>query len=168
MLSIHARALPFDQQDLVPLGFKATVAGTYTIGLDHFDGLFQNQAVYLEDKLLQVVHDLKTGSYDFASEVGSFNNRFQLRYNNLALANPSFDFTADSIIVYKQNEQLVIHSGKTVLSKVEVFDARGRLIATKSNLNTTEVRMEAGVSNQVLLVRLYAKDGGMVTKKILY
>lgn len=168
MLSIHARALPFDQQDLVPLGFKATVAGTYTIGLDHFDGLFENQAVYLEDKLLQIVHDLKTGSYDFATEVGSFNNRFQLRYTNQSLANPSFDFTADSIIIYKQNEQLVINAGKNVLSKVEVFDTRGRLIAAKSNINNAEVRIAAGVSNEVLLVRLYSKNGGMVTKKVLY
>src|SRR5690606_20326002 len=50
-LTIQGRSLPFDSQDTVPLGYKTTIAGTFEIGLDHFDGLFEGQDVFLKDKL---------------------------------------------------------------------------------------------------------------------
>ena len=56
--SVQARALPFQDTDLVPLGFKATTAGDYTISIDHVDGLFADgQPIYIEDKYLNIIVD---------------------------------------------------------------------------------------------------------------
>ncbi|WP_245569852.1 YDG domain-containing protein, partial [Flavobacterium soli] len=40
-LVIQGRALPFDNQDQVPLGYKTTLIGTLTISIDHLDGLLE-------------------------------------------------------------------------------------------------------------------------------
>ena len=39
--AIQGRPLPFDTSDVVALGFKVEVAGSYTISINHFDGLFE-------------------------------------------------------------------------------------------------------------------------------
>ncbi|RYE18781.1 MAG: hypothetical protein EOP51_21230, partial [Sphingobacteriales bacterium] len=79
-LEIQGRALPFDNADLIPLGYTSPTEKVITIGIDHLDGLFENNDVFLEDKLLGIISDLKISPYSFASAAGTFNDRFVLRY----------------------------------------------------------------------------------------
>ena len=51
--AIQGRSLPFELSDVVAMQFKAENAGTYTIAIDHVDGLFTgDQAIY--DELVPV------------------------------------------------------------------------------------------------------------------
>jgi len=164
--AVQGRPLPFDATDVVPLGFKTPTAGSFTIALNNLDGLFasNNQAVYLKDNLTNTIQDLTAGSYQFATEVGTFNNRFEIVYENLlATQNPTF--TENSVVVYQQDQQVVVNTGKTTIAKVQVYDISGRLLVTKSNVNATEVRFAAGTANQVLLVKVTSASGAVVTKK---
>ncbi|WP_281322899.1 T9SS sorting signal type C domain-containing protein [Flavobacterium aestivum] len=79
-LVIQGRALPFDKTDKVPLGYKTTVEGTFTISIDKVDGVLASQAVFVEDKVTNVIHNLKNGAYSFSTQKGVFNDRFVLRY----------------------------------------------------------------------------------------
>ncbi|MGQ7946087.1 hypothetical protein [Flavobacterium sp. WC2509] len=81
-LTIQARGLPFLDTDEVPLGYKAKIEGEFQISIDHFDGLFVDQAVFLKDKTTGVVHNLKNGAYTFTTSIGRFNDRFVLLYVN--------------------------------------------------------------------------------------
>src|SRR5690606_35198786 len=85
ILGIQGRALPFDHNDLVPLGYSSTVVRNFTIGIDRVDGLFDNQDIFLEDRQLNLIHDLKHQPYVFTADVGTFNDRFVLRYTNSSL-----------------------------------------------------------------------------------
>jgi hypothetical protein len=38
--AIQGRSIPFDAADIVPMQFKAATAGTFSIAIDHVDGLF--------------------------------------------------------------------------------------------------------------------------------
>src|SRR5690606_29882183 len=70
---IQGRALPFDDNDVVQLGFRAVQAGSFTISLSDFDGIFaEGQDIYLKDSFTQTEHNLKEGSYEFISEEGVF------------------------------------------------------------------------------------------------
>lgn len=75
---IQGRALPFFDDDIVPLGFKSTSVDNYNISIENFDGLFENQEIYLKDNYLNVLHDLKQGNYTFSSNAGTFNDRFEV------------------------------------------------------------------------------------------
>jgi hypothetical protein len=166
--AIQGRALPFDNTDIVPLGFKAITAGTYTIGLDHADGLFADvaQDIFLKDNADNSTHDLRAGNYTFATEAGSFNNRFEIVYQStLAVTNPVWD--ANQVIVYKQGNDLIINSGKVVMANVKVFDIRGRLLVQKDHVNSSETKLFAGTTNQVLIVKITSDDNNEVTKKVI-
>ena len=166
---IQGRALPFESTDVVALGFKSELAGTYTIALNSFDGtIFEtnNQAIYLKDNLTNTVHDLRAGSYNFATEAGVFNNRFEVQYDNfLSVGNASL--TANTVAVYKQNQEIVVNAGNIKLAKVQIYDIRGRLLVEKSNIDGSEVRLNAGASNQVVLVKVTSANNEVVTKKIV-
>jgi hypothetical protein len=77
---IQGRALPFDKNDRVPLGYKSTLQGEFVITIDEADGVLGNQPVFLEDKLTGKIHNLKNGPYSFTTQIGSFDDRFTLVY----------------------------------------------------------------------------------------
>ena len=165
--TIQGRALPFTTTDTVPLGFKTNAAGNYTIAIDHVDGLFSTgQAIYLKDNFLNIVTDLGTGSYSFASAIGIFNSRFEVVYQStLAVTNPTF--TANSVIAFNDNGEIKINSSSTVMDQVRLYDIQGRLLVEKKQINANETRINTTVSNQVLLLEITAITGTKVIKKII-
>lgn len=165
-LVIQGKALPFNDLDQVPLGYKSTLNDTFSIRIDHFDGLFDNQNIYLEDRLLNIIHDLKLSPYVFTSGIGTFDNRFVLRYTNglLGIANPNFD---SQIAAYLTHEKLVIHTSE-LLSEVALYDISGKLILTeilelpKKNFETTFHGAEG-----VYIAKIKFQNGKFATKKLI-
>ena len=166
-LTIKTNGLPFNNQDVHIIGYTAPIAGNFEINLPSFDGLFLNQNIYLEDKLLGVLHDLKLSPYSFASDAGDFDNRFVLRFTDTTLSNNNFEFDQSNLIVYKNNNQLVINSGMTIMSDVKIFDVTGRLIFEKNNLNKSDFKLDLETSNQVLIIQIKSIDGKTISKKIM-
>jgi hypothetical protein len=164
-LSIQGRSLPFSDLDEVPLGFYAATTGNFTINLYDFDGLFLNQNIYLKDKALDIIHDLKQVSYVFRSDAGTFNERFVLVYRNQPLNSNSFSFNANDVIVYKPNKDLHVDAGKTVMKSIKVFDIRGSLLLQKEAINANKTSFNVGRTNQVLLIEITSIEGVKVTKK---
>jgi hypothetical protein len=168
-LAIQGRGLPFEVTDQIPLAYKTTVATSYTIRLSQFDGLFENQDIYLEDQLLNIIHNLKDSDYTFNTEVGTFENRFVLRYTNSTLGIDTPSFSENTVVVYRNGQGLFVSSGVVAMSQVSVFDIRGRLLADQKQVNATEtVFSNLPETQQVLLVKIKAENGVEVTKKVLY
>lgn len=166
--AIQGRSLPFDASDSVPLAFKAANSGNYSIALDHVDGLFSNraQAIYLKDNLTNNEHNLKDGAYYFVSEAGTFNSRFTIVYQK-SLANQNLSFNENSVVVYKQGQELIINSGKTILSNVKVYDTRGRLLISKDNINSSQIRINDIQTREILIVKITSDENIIVTKKVV-
>ncbi|MDR6966764.1 hypothetical protein J2X31_000762 [Flavobacterium arsenatis] len=169
-LTIQGRALPFNNQDEVPLGYKSTLNGTLTISIDHFDGLFEGQGIYLEDKLLNIVHDLKASAYNFTTTTGTFNQRFVLRYlPSEQLSNPSHENIANGLIVYQEDNKITIKSQLESLEQVTVYDLLGRTIFDKATIGKNEFSIENVVMNeQPLIIKVKLANGQIVNKKIVY
>ncbi|MFZ4680708.1 MAG: T9SS sorting signal type C domain-containing protein, partial [Flavobacterium sp.] len=165
---IQGRSLPFDDNDLVPIGYKAINSGIYKIAIAAVDGLFYNgQSIYLEDKLLNVIHDLRSAPYSFETESGIFEDRFVLLYTSVALGVPVF--TENTIVVYKNETGLIINSGSIPMKSVAIYDVTGRLITSRKEIYATQTRFTTLPStNQVLLVQITSETGVKVTKKVVY
>jgi hypothetical protein len=169
-LAIQGRALPFEVNDQVPMGYKTTIAGSFEIALSNFDGLFVDQGIYLEDKLLNIIHDLKGGSYSFTTEAGTFNDRFLLRYTDgAALANNDLTANENKVVVFKNDSGININSSNMIMSSVKVLDIRGRLVHQKNNINsTTTVLSNLNIQEGVLVIQITLEDGQIVNKKIIF
>lgn len=168
-MSIQGRPNPFDVNDKVQIGVRIPSAGNYTIAIAALDGIFAtNQKVYLEDKQLNVIHDLKSAPYVFSSELGTFNNRFELRYtSDNALSNPTFNIE-NSVIVSVKDNNATVTSTQEVIRKVEVFDVLGRTVLTKNDCNSMQVAINKNlVRNQVAVFKIHLQNGQIVTKKVI-
>lgn len=168
-LAIQGRAMPFDANDQVPLGYRTDAAGLYHVSLSNYDGLFLDQQVYLEDLYLGVIHDLKESDYSFTSVVGTFNDRFVLRYTTEALGVNDADAGQNSILVFKNKQDVHVASGKVDMQTIRIYDLRGRLLTQKLNVNSdTAIFEDLPYANQVLMVQIVAKNGQQFNKKLIF
>lgn len=168
-LAIQGRALPFEETDVVPLGYKVTFAGNFQIVLSQFDGLFDSQNVYVKDNLLNITHDLKAAPYDFVSAVGTFDARFEILFSNqvLGVTSPNFDDAA--VIAFKDASLLTVTTANFTIKDIKVFDVRGSLLAQATNVNdATHSFATLPSTQQVLLVQVTNTDGVTVTKKVVF
>jgi hypothetical protein len=157
----------FEVVDKVYLGFKATVAGNYTLKINHLEGNFAlNQSIYIKDNLTGIVHDIKANPYNFVSVAGTFNNRFEVVYES-TLSNTNNIFDTNSVVVFNNNDVLNINAS-TNLKAVKVFDVRGREIFEKLNINADSTSLSLSPQHQVLLVQITNNDGLVVTKKVIF
>lgn len=167
-LTIQGRFWPFNQNDLVPLGFKTTAQGSYTIGIDHFDAAFNNQNIYLEDKNLSVIHDLKAAPYNFTSEVGEFEERFVLRYTNNTLGNDEVTALENSVIIYT-NDKLNVKSTLQPIKEIMVYDILGKLLLSNTKVNANEfMAVTLNPTQTTLIVKVTLDNGVVVNKKVIY
>ena len=164
---IQARPL-FDAQDILPLVLKTDVADTYTISLEQVEGIFKgSQDIFLKDKLTNTFHDFKTGAYTFSTEAGRFDNRFEIVYQN-PLAVQQASITNNTVVVYKQNNELVINSENIAMEDIKVFDIRGRLLVEKNKVNSTETKIDTSkFATQVLIVQITTENQIKIIKKIV-
>ena len=163
---IQGRALPFDTNDQVPLGYHAQAAGNFTIAIAAVDGLFdQGQPIYLEDKLLNIIYDLRQAPYVFTTAQGTFNERFVLRYTNALLFNTNFSDLSASIAIYKSDNFITVKSDKTAMKEIMVYDIQGRLLNDFKNLNVSEFQFVAPTEKQVLLIKITTTDNSIVFRK---
>lgn len=163
---IQGRAFPFDQNDVVPMGYNATAFGRFTVAIADVVGLNEKK-VYLQDKVLNSIHDLTASPYVFDSEAGTFNNRFELRYTNETLSNPDFNQVASSVIAFGSNGQLHVKSTLEKINSVTVYDVLGRLLHSQKGQSTNEFVANTNFSKQTIIVQIELENGQVVSKKLI-
>ena len=165
--AIQGKTLPFTATDVVPLGFKTETAGNYSISIFDKDGLFSDngQIIYLRDNLTNTIQNLNSGAYNFTSQAGVFNGRFDVVYQN-ALSTDVVDFISNNVTVYNQNNVLNINSGSNTMSAVKVYDVLGRLLAQSNKVNATQTQITVPATNQTLIVQITSSEGTVVVKKV--
>ncbi|MFN3640671.1 MAG: hypothetical protein ACK4UK_07110, partial [Flavobacterium sp.] len=167
---IQGRALPFDNNDIVPLGFKTTQAGIYQISLMNADGLFtsEQQPIFIKDLDLNITHDFAEGSYSFTSELGIFDSRFELLFNNETLSVNQPELGILDILVFNKEGVLNIQSTQNTLKKVTLHDVNGRILLQQQPYsNTTQISLQE-FSRQMILVTIETQNGALTTKKIIH
>lgn len=168
-LSIQANG-GFSDTDVVPLSYKTAQAGSYTFEMQNTDGIFaEGQEVFLKDNLAHTVHNIKDANYQFVTEAGTFDNRFEIIYTNQALGIKDGMQNNSSIIIYKNDGKLEINAFDATLATAEVYDTRGRLLTNLKDINATQATIQnLQAEEQVLIVKATTAEGITVSKKIVY
>lgn len=164
---IQGKALPFNENDSIPVGYYAPEQGSYNIAIGGLDGLFENQDIYLEDKFLNIIHNLKSSPYQFNSEIGINNNRFFLKFKDASLTTNTNELS-NSVLVSTPNNNLNIKSSNQKIDSVTVFDLLGREIFKKENITNNEIKINSiSAKNQVLVIKIKLENGVVSNKKII-
>jgi hypothetical protein len=165
--AVQGRTLPFTDEDVIPLGISIVEPSAYQIEIDTLDGLFLgSQNIYLKDKMLNVLHDLKNSAYTFSSTIGTVEDRFELVFKNELLSNDLVE-TSD-LIVYQSGDLVHLNSVNDEIQQIEVYDLLGRRVFHKSKVYQTEYSFSVqGFKNQMLVVKVITLNQGMIATKII-
>jgi hypothetical protein len=166
---IQGRSLPFNTNDTVQIGVRIMQDGEYKIAIGAVDGLFSEptQNIYIEDKLLGIIHDLRQNPYSFTTLAEIFNDRFVLRYERNVLSNPDLETTNDVILTTNQGI-ISVNSSFEMIQEISVFDILGRhLFEAKSIGRKDFSSSKFSIRKQALIVKIKLENGTIVTRKII-
>jgi len=167
-LTIQGRALPFVDTDVVPLGYRSTIAGPFDISIDNRDGSLAGQEIWLEDKKTNTLHELSKGKYTFTAINGVENDRFVLKYTNKTLGTDDNELVDKSLIVSVKNKKITLTSSAEAITQVQIFDLLGRKIYDKAKINAQEWSISTlSASEQALIVKTTLANGAISSKKII-
>ncbi|WP_181368977.1 reprolysin-like metallopeptidase [Flavobacterium pallidum] len=167
---IQGRALPFEDTDVVPLNFHAETPGTYTLSIDHVDGIFSGtQDIFIKDNLIGLTHNITQSAYSFDTNEGTFANRFEIVYQSAPLGTDNPVFDENNVVIYKHDGILNVKTSMLPMSSVKIFDIRGRLIYEKTDINSNMIELnDLRAEKQVLLVQVISENNITITKKVVY
>lgn len=167
-LVIQGRELPFDKNDSVLLGYNSSITGTFNISIDHQDGQFLNSNVFLEDKDLNKIHNLKNDAYSFETQKGTFNDRFALKYLDNTLNTISFEDANSGVFVAVNSNTIVVNATNTNINKIVVFDISGKQLFEKDKIALSKYSFpNLYGNNQLLILKIKLENGNVLSRKIL-
>ncbi|MEN2401319.1 T9SS sorting signal type C domain-containing protein, partial [Flavobacterium sp. MC2016-06] len=171
-LVIQGRALPFSDLDTVPLGYRSELAGVFSIAIDHADGDLSTHSIYLEDKVTGLMQDLQISNYTFTTAIGTFTDRFVLRYKNSAvLGTDDLENEKNRVIVSVKNKIIKLSSNSNTenLNEVVIFDVSGKVLYDKKQIGSNQLEISNLKSGeQVLIVKTILDNGYTTTNKIIF
>uniref|UniRef100_UPI00404B6294 T9SS sorting signal type C domain-containing protein n=1 Tax=Flavobacterium sp. TaxID=239 RepID=UPI00404B6294 len=167
IFAIQGRAT-FNVEDRVPVGFKTSTQGTHTISIAEVDGVFENgQDIYLEDRELNRIHDLRQNPYSFYATAGTFNERFVLRYTNETLGKD--DFINDATVLVSASDIVTVFTTTEILESVTVYNVLGQLLVNEKSINATRFEINnLQKNNAPLFIKITLENGTKITKKVIF
>ena len=155
----------FTTEDVVSLGTKHAVSGSYKISLSKKEGLFaENQKIYLRDKQTGLYTDLTLQDYLFNATQGSDDNRFEIVYKKDEVLETdnvkNSDFT-----VYRDGDNFVVRSSNN-LGKIELYDVTGKLMQSKYFSGKVATFDASALISGVYIIKA-ENSGNIRTKKII-
>ena len=163
---IQGRKLPFDNNDKVNIGVSLPQEGLYKIALGSVDGLFTDakQNIYVEDKLLNIIFNLKDAPYSFMGNKGTTLDRFVLRYTKT----DAIKELSNQVTVY-DNSVLTVESSKLKIKDILIYDTLGKLLLNKNNVNTINYPITTlNKTNSMLIVKVTLEDNTEEVSKVIY
>ncbi|MFV0153820.1 Ig domain-containing protein [Empedobacter falsenii] len=155
----------FNNEDSFDLTFNVKKAGTYQINLEKFEGVFENQNIYLVDKKLDKVFNLnELKYYSFDTKAGEINDRFSINYQNKTLS--TNDLSKKGLVIYAQNKQITISSKESIKS-IKLVDISGRQLQNIQNVNTKSYVLNLNVNPQVVVVVIENDKGKTESRKVI-
>lgn len=173
-LAIQGREPRTNLVEEISLGVYNTVTDEISlqITIDELQGSLNdsNVEIILEDKLLNIEHDLKDTSYSFElSNEGTYDERFKIIIREssvLHLENFNLD---DNLILIQNNNQLNIKTkDKKIISSLKIFDLLGRsMIDIEPNKNDFNINTINFKNGSVLLINIVFNNNQTLSKKTI-
>ena len=144
------------ETDMVPVGVKAGVSGTYTIAATEINDL---QYATLEDTKTGIFTELANNVYTFNMDKGEDELRFKLHFSMLGVP----DNKNVAATVYSYQKTAYINMNSLVKGDIFIYNIAGQLVASKVSAKGTN---EINLSNTGNYIVKVVTDKTLQVKKI--
>ena len=165
---------PITEDKAIPLNFKSSGDNAFEIKMTETENLEEEQDVYLRDNLTGTYFDLRSDSaYEFQSEAGKFDKRFEIVFQNEAKTLSAEEATFTENYIYYQNKTNTLFAKKlnSQIKKLALINMRGQTVLEVENVPTES--LENGfkfdnISTGAYIVCLRTEMNEVLTKKIVF
>ena len=169
-LAIQTRGA-FRSTDKVQLGFQTLIAEStlYTISLPKFEGAnLQDRAIYLWDSYEGTLTDLTQGDYQFRANKTVDDRRFTVVFEqDTVLGNGNDVLENISMFPNPTDGQLTIVVPGSTIERVNVYDVRGRVVASHGSVGTPRYVLDiSGLTAAMYFVEVTTPEGN-ATRRIV-
>jgi len=162
---------PITNDKVVDLVFNSTGTYNYSINILELKNIPDNQAILIRDNLTNTEFDLRTGAYNFTSDVsGEDKDRFDIIFKATTL--DTSDFSADNTLIFVNNNEhkLYVKGLTTQANKLSLTNMLGQNIRNYANLSSQTLDNGIDVSNLssgVYIVSLTNDNNQTIDKKVI-
>ena len=163
--------LTLDENEVVKIGFKTTidVPTIYTLSIPQLEGDFlNNNPIVVKDNLLNISHNLKDGDYNFTSEVGEFNDRFEIVFNNASLSNDELLAAKKTLSIFEHRNgdvQFKLNSNSLQIKNIQIIDLQGRTIYNFNVAKNDSTHQLSALSQTPYIAKVTLNNNQAITKK---
>jgi hypothetical protein len=155
--------LPLEGNEVVNLGFKCGLSGTYELtasGMESFDA---SVPVLLEDVKTGVIQNLRTNPvYSFTYTSGDSDERFKLRFKSSTGLDEN---AADGVQIFGSQQEVVIRNTTDLSGEVVLYSLNGREIMHAVMNGVGETHLPVNVAEGAYLVKIQTVKG-ITTEKV--
>ena len=165
--------LTLDENEVLKIGFKTTIdiSTIYTLSIPQLEGDFlNNNPIVLKDNLLDTSHDLKNGDYNFTSEVGEFNDRFEIVFSSASLSNDDLLASEKKLSIVEQSNgdvQFKLASNSLQMKNIQIIDLRGRTIYNFDVNKNDSIHQLSALSQSPYIAKVTLNNNQTITKKAI-
>ncbi|MCB0448120.1 MAG: T9SS type A sorting domain-containing protein [Gelidibacter sp.] len=142
----------------------------YKLSLAQIEGSFLTQnTIYLKDNLLNTYHNLSQSDYNFTSESGEFNDRFEIVFRAETLSVGDNEIAPNGLSIVELNDGRVkfsVNSNLTIQS-VEIIDMLGRTLYQLKGTNATETYNLSNLSQAAYIAKVKLSNGQTIAKRAI-
>lgn len=157
-----------NEDEIISLGFSTNIdiATLYTLSIAQLEGDFlASNTIYLKDNLLNTLHDLSASDYTFTSEVGEFNDRFEIVFNANALSTKDISANANTLKIIELEADNVKFTASEPIKTIKIFDLLGRQLYYFKGQNDSETYKLSNLSSSIYIAKVELYNGVIITKK---
>ena len=161
----------FNTNKTIDLGLEIIEAGSYSIAIDHFEGIFEeNQNIYLQDNYLDLIHNLSDANYEFSANIGAnISDRFVVRFTDGTTGLATHLLARVRVFPNPSTAQFTILWKGLHKPQIQVFDLSGKLILNHKNGDNSNQNYTLDMKNveKGVYFLVLTSDEGSITKKIV-
>lgn len=160
----------FDSNGNYPLGVKTAMAGLVKISTDELLNFSSDQEVYIYDSETSTYHDITSEDFQIELPIGTFENRFFLRFHNQPLSTDT-PATASAITVAYSPAAKVLQisaAAGTTIESASLFNIMGQHLTTAAFENTSSINTIAldNLSTGTYIVKMHTSSG-IISRKFI-
>jgi len=162
----------FNISNSYAIGIRSEVNEPITISIETVENMASNQNIYLYDNVTRTYTNLRTASLTVTVGIGTFNDRFSLKFINqdtLGTNNPELNNQLSVNYINNENSLSITNTlNDTIASDIYLFNITGQKIASWNIAKMDQTNLNipvSGLSKGVYIINVIT-DHGIITKKI--
>ncbi|MDO9512912.1 MAG: BNR-repeat neuraminidase N-terminal domain-containing protein [Bacteroidales bacterium] len=150
-----------NQNQSIPVGFKAGVDGVYTLHASYIESLNSGMSVYLDDIMLGSRQNLRNNPvYSFHANATDDAMRFKLSFATVGIV----DASLTQISVWSAERSLYITNVTGLQGDVQIINTAGQLVYAGKLMGQSTQVYTLNLASATYMVRIITKEGVAVRK----